>query len=331
MEEDAAKASGQEACATVAKNRMIRMLADLYAGKGINMEEVMGEYNVSKRSIQRDFKDIRDFLQEDDISGERTLVYDPVHMVYKAEPPLATFLSEKEVYIIIKMLMESRGLNDEELDTIINKLVASCLGREDEQIHFKNILNRERLAYVAPRHGKQLIDIVWELQEHIEKHSTLKIDYVRGGGDRVTRTVVPVGLVFSEFYFYMIAYLVESKEERLAKGHEAFWPIVYRVDRIERKEVIKSTGFHIPYEKLFSEGEFRKRVQFMYNGELRKLKFYCKNFSLEAVLDRLPTAKVLKQEKDRALLEAEVFGGKGIEMWLKSQGSNVELVSHVNN
>lgn len=312
---------------TVAKNRMIRMLADLYTGKGINMEQVMGEYKVSKRSIQRDFKEIREFLEEDDISGARTLTYDDNKALYVAEPPLMTYLSEKEVYIIIKMLMESRGLNNQELDQIIDKLVVSCLATDQEQVHFKNIINRERIAYVAPRHGKDLIDKVWEIQDHVEKHSVLEIDYTRVTGGPVTRRVVPVGIVFSELYFYMIAFLVETKEERLRKGHEEFWPIIYRVDRILDKRVVQEGGFRIPYEKTFSEGEFRKRVQFMYNGPLRRLKFYCPNYSLEAVLDRLPTAEIVSQDEERTLVKAEVYGGEGINMWLKSQGDRIEVVS----
>lgn len=311
---------------TIAKNRMIRMLSDLYCSRGIDMEQVMDEYKVSKRSIQRDIKDIREFLEEDDLSGARTLVYDEKRKLYVAEPPLSNYLSEKEVYIILKMLMESRGLNNQELDQIIDKLVISCLATDQERTHFMNIINRERIAYVAPRHGKDLIDKVWEIQAHVENHSVLEIDYTRVIGGPVTRRVVPVGIVFSELYFYMIAFLVESQEERQRKGHEEFFPIIYRIDRILEKRVVQERGFHIPYEKTFSEGEFRKRVQFMYNGPLRKLKFYCPNYSLEAVLDRLPTAEVIEQDDKRALVQAEVFGGEGINMWIKSQGDRIELV-----
>ena len=46
---------------------------------------------------------------------------------------------------------------------------------------------------------------------------------------------------------------------------------------------------------------------------------------IEAVLDRLPTAKVLSEEDGVYLVSAEVFG-KGIDMWLRSQGERVEVV-----
>ena len=69
----------------------------------------------------------------------------------------------------------------------------------------------------------------------------------------------------------------------------------------------------------------RKRIQFMYGGKLQKLRFQYTGPSLEAVLDRLPTARVVQDLPDGKLIEAEVFG-KGIDMWLRSQGDWVQLV-----
>ncbi len=57
----------------------------------------------------------------------------------------------------------------------------------------------------------------------------------------------------------------------------------------------------------------------MYGGKLRKVRFQYSGESVEAVLDRLPTARVLGEEEGVYLVEAEVFG-KGIDMWVRSQG-----------
>ena len=43
---------------------------------------------------------------------------------------------------------------------------------------------------------------------------------------------------------------------------------------------------------------------------------------MEAVLDRLPTAEILSERDGCYEIRAEVFG-KGIEMWLRSQGDRV--------
>ena len=57
----------------------------------------------------------------------------------------------------------------------------------------------------------------------------------------------------------------------------------------------------------------------MYGGKLQKVKFKYKGTSVEAVLDRLPTAKILGRKDGVYTISAEVFG-KGIDMWLRSKG-----------
>ena len=63
----------------------------------------------------------------------------------------------------------------------------------------------------------------------------------------------------------------------------------------------------------------------MYGGKLRKVKFEYNGYAVEAVLDRLPTAKILLEEDGKYVISAEVFGD-GIDMWLRSQGDNVRIV-----
>lgn len=79
------------------------------------------------------------------------------------------------------------------------------------------------------------------------------------------------------------------------------------------------------YTDRFQEGEMRKRIQFMYGGELQTIRFEYTGPSLESVLDRLPTAKVLQVTEKGWLIEAEVFG-TGIQMWIRSQGDYVKVL-----
>lgn len=57
------------------------------------------------------------------------------------------------------------------------------------------------------------------------------------------------------------------------------------------------------------------RITFRYSGE-----------SVEAVLDRLPTAEILQIKDGVYTIRAEAYGS-GIEMWLKTQGEYVTMVS----
>ena len=47
--------------------------------------------------------------------------------------------------------------------------------------------------------------------------------------------------------------------------------------------------------------------------------------SLEAMLDRLATAKVIKSDGNIYMITAESYGD-GIRMWLNSQGDNVKIL-----
>ena len=100
------------------------------------------------------------------------------------------------------------------------------------------------------------------------------------------------------------------------------------MDRIRRFH-ITDEHFQVPYLERFQEGEFRKRVQFMYGGKLQKIRFKYAGPSIEAVLDRLPTAEIEKRTEDGWIVRAEVFG-KGIDMWLRSQGDYITLLGGTN-
>ena len=70
-------------------------------------------------------------------------------------------------------------------------------------------------------------------------------------------------------------------------------PTIYRIDRIQNYKTLER-HFAQRYTDRFQEGEMRKRIQFMYGGELQTIRFEYTGPSLESVLDRLPTAKVLQ-------------------------------------
>ena len=63
----------------------------------------------------------------------------------------------------------------------------------------------------------------------------------------------------------------------------------------------------------------------MFPGDLVKILFDYTGKSTEAILDRLPTARIVSRKGNTCRIEAEVYG-KGIMMWLLSQGSSIELI-----
>jgi predicted DNA-binding transcriptional regulator YafY len=64
----------------------------------------------------------------------------------------------------------------------------------------------------------------------------------------------------------------------------------------------------------------------MWPGKLRTIRFEFTGPSVQAVLDKLPTAKVIERSGRKHLIEAEVYGD-GIKMWILSQGSWIKVIA----
>lgn len=311
----------------IAKDRLLAMYAQLAEGKPLYKAREAVKYNCSLRSIQRDIEDLRSFFADrSETTGVvQELIYDRKLNAYRFVPPLRNLLTNEETFAVLKVLLESRSLTKVELFPILEKLISCCVPPENRR-QVTDLIANEQYHYVEPRHKKAILEKMWNLSAAIRAHKEIKITYMRQSGDDVSRVLKPVGIMFSEFYFYLVGFI--DKENQLEKikfevENDPF-PTIYRIDRI-KEYTITDRHFNVPYQNRFEEGEFRKRVQFMYGGKLQKIKFWYKGPSVEAVLDRLPTAKIEQQNENGYLISAEVFG-KGIDMWLRSQGDMVEMV-----
>lgn len=311
----------------IAKDRLLAMYAQLAEGKPLYKAREAVKYNCSLRSIQRDIEDLRSFFADkSETTGVvQELIYDRKLNAYCLMPPLRNLLTNEETFAVLKVLLESRSLTKAELFPILEKLISCCVP-PDNRRQVTDLIANEKYHYVEPRHKKEILEKMWNLSAAIRAHKEIKITYMRQSGDDVSRVLKPVGIMFSEFYFYLVGFI--DKENQLEKikfevENDPF-PTIYRIDRI-KEYAVTDRHFNVPYQNRFEEGEFRKRVQFMYGGKLQKIKFWYKGPSVEAVLDRLPTAKILQHDGNVYLISAEVFG-KGINMWLRSQGDMVEVV-----
>lgn len=209
----------------------------------------------------------------------------------------------------------------DEMMPILDKLIDCCVPPESKKT-VKSLVSNEAHHYVEPHHGRPVLRGLWEIGQAIREHRVMEIEYERMKEPRrVRRRVQPVGLIFSEYYFYLTAFL-EDKEN--FDNPDDLYPTIYRIDRIREFRVLDER-FQVPYADRFQEGEFRKRVQFMYGGRLQQIVFRYTGPSLEAVLDRLPTAKVISEDDDGWTISAEVFGN-GIDMWLRSQGNFISKI-----
>lgn len=311
--------------------RVLSIYTKLINGSLINKQEEALINNCNERSIQRDIDDIRNYMEIQGIEEgfTNTVVYDRERKGYKLEQIYKLKFTNPEILAICKILLDSRAFTKEEMDGILGKLIETCVPTDNQKL-VKKLIANEEYHYIEPRHKSKFISKMWDIGEAIYNHQYIEIKYQGIQGSSVkTRKLKPLAIMFSEFYFYLAAFIDDDKVRENFNVLNDSFPTIYRIDRIQDYRIIEDK-FKAPYQNRFEEGEFRKRIQFMYGGKLRHIKFkYC-GYSVEAILDKLPTAKIMSETKnedgkDTYIIYADVFGD-GIDMWLRSQGDNIELI-----
>lgn len=296
------------------KNRILELFYRLMRGEMISVKKTAQEYGISTKSISRDITELKNFLSENrELVGNTELKYSAVQKAYYLE--LDYCLLSKELLLILKILLGTRALQKTELLDIAEKLKHFATRHDREMMD--RLIAKEMYHYEEVKHHcESVTNLVWKLTSCIYEQKEITVFYYKMDGSHVERRLQPAAILFSEYYFYLIAYSCESKE---------WTPRYFRVDRIT-KLVVHHTSFTMDYEKRFDEGELRKKIHFMFPGESRKIRFEFTGPSVQAILDKIPTAKVIRKEKGVSLIEAETFGS-GINMFLLSQGSWVKAVA----
>ena len=305
--------------------RVLGIYTKLMEGDIVNKAEEAKNYGVNERSIQRDIDDIRNFLECDAerVGYINNVEYDRAVKGYRLEQIYKLKFTNQEILAICKILLDSRAFTKNEMSELIEKLIAGCVPKENQRL-VKGMVDNELFHYVEPQHKTEFLDTLWKIAQAIRGCNVIEIGYTRLKDKKtVKRRVHPVGIMFSEYYFYLTAFIEDDEVREHFDVINDSSPTIYRIDRIKSVDILDER-FKIPYSSRFEEGEFRKRVQFMYGGKLRKVRFKYSGLSVEAVLDRLPTAKILSEEDGVYTISAEVFGD-GIDMWMRGQGENVEV------
>lgn len=305
--------------------RILSMYDKLSEGKVLYKSEEANFFQVNEKSIQRDIEDIREYLdaQFAQTGNKNRLVYDHKQHGYRLERSGRMMLSNEEVLAVAKILLDSRALTRAEMMDMLDRLVACCVPPENRKL-VNDLIANERYHYIELQHKKVFMDIMWDIGIAIHETRNIEITYERTDHKIVNRKVQPLAIMFSEFYFYLAANIENIDKEKAFQNADDKYPTIYRIDRIRKLKVLEE-HYRIPYKDRFEEGEYRKRIQFMQGGRLQRTEFWYQGVSVEAVLDRLPTARILKEEEGRYLISAETFGS-GIEMWIRSQGDRVEVV-----
>ena len=303
--------------------RILEIYNKLLNGYPITKKNIIQEYGVHPRTAKRDIEEINLYVERQN----NTIEYNRKKRSYCLEHN-PNILTNSEILAICKILLDSRAFSKEQIEKILDYLV-DCSFEEKELI--QQLILNEKFHYIETYHEYEYIQKMWEIGKAIQKNKYIQIDYqkLKSNNEIVKRKLKPIAILFSEYYFYLLA-LIEDKElEQTISNFEELSPTIYRIDRIAQLTVLNE-NFHISYgtresDARLNEGEFRKRVQFMRRGNLKKVTFVYKGKDIHGVLDRLPTAEIISEKNGKYTIKAEVFGD-GINMWFNMHRHDVDVI-----
>ena len=296
------------------QERLLEIFFRALRGEDLSVTELANEYEVSTKSITRNLNDLKAFLAEHrELVGNTELQYsyqDKCYRLYMEE-----FLSNKELFAVVEVLIGSRAFSKVELLALTDKLRRFTTPEDRSKLN--TLIRKELYHYTEVKHDCDSVQQrLWQIADSIVTRQEISVEYYRMDRSFVTYRVRPASLMFSDYYFYLIAFKADD---------ETMTPKYFRVDRI-RSIVEHRKNFTLDDCPDYDEGLLRQRSLLMFPGKLRKIQFEFCGPSVQAVLDKLPTARILERKDGRYLIEAEVYGD-GIRMWLLSQGSWVKVVA----
>lgn len=295
--------------------RLLEIFFRALRGEDISISKLAAEYGVSTKSITRNLNDLKAFLCDHrDLVGNTEFQYSYQDKCYRLF--MDDFLTNKELFALVEVMIGARAFSKMELLALTDKLKKFTTIEDRPKLN--ELVRKELYHYCEVKHDCESVqDILWQIMNCITEKKEISIEYYRTDRTWVTHRLRPVSVMFTDFYFYLIAFKTEDKMLK---------PTYFRVDRIKHITEHRKK-FNLSDAPDFDEGELRKKSLFMWPGKLRTVRFEFSGPSLQAVLDKLPTAKIIERMGNgRFLIEAETYGD-GIKMWLLSQGSWIKVVS----
>lgn len=296
------------------QERLLEIFFRGLRGEDLSVQRLADEYMVSTKSITRNLNDLKAFLADHrELVGNTELQYS--HQARSYRLYMDEFLTNKELFALVEVMIGARAFSKMELLTLTDKLKRFTTAEDRQKLN--DLIRKELYHYSEVKHDCESVqDNLWQLVNCIAEQREISIEYYRMDRAYVTHRLRPATVMFTDYYFYLIAFKADAAEPM---------PLYFRVDRIKHvtEHRKKFTAEEAPG---FDEGLLRQRSLFMWPGKLRTIRFEFTGPSVQAVLDKLPTAKIIERSNGKYLIEAETYGD-GIKMWLLGQGSWVKVVS----
>lgn len=204
------------------QDRVLELFFRGLRGEDISVKNLAAEYGVSTKSISRDINDLKAFLADHrELVGNTELHYSHNEKCYRLY--MDEFLTNKELFSLIEVLIGARAFSKMELLTLVEKI--KRFTTPDDRPKLNELIRKELYHYPEVKHDCESVQaILWQLINCITDKREISIEYYRSDRKWVTHRLRPASVMFNDFYFYLIAFSTEDDFDK---------PLYFRVDRIK--------------------------------------------------------------------------------------------------
>lgn len=209
------------------ENRKYERLLEIFfralKGEELSVQKLAADYNVSTKSISRSINDLKAFLSDKrSLTGNAELRYSSRSKCYRLHTD--EFLTNKELFALIEILIGARAFSKLELLALLDKLGAFTAAEDRPQINA--LIRKELYHYKEVKHDCESVgDLLWQLSKCITEKREITIKYTRMDRKVVTHRLLPVSVMFTDYYFYLIAFKTDGDFTK---------PTYFRIDRIKK-------------------------------------------------------------------------------------------------
>lgn len=281
--------------------------------QGLTMPQILErleelDISAERKSIYRDIEALRAF-------GIDVRVYHRSPMEYAVEDR-AFALSE--LLLLVDAVQSSRFLTQRKSDALVKsvKQLASVRQRGflDKRLHVEGRIKtqNESVFYNVDR-----------IQEALARRRKISFSYGKYDADMkkipqrkgASYVETPVQLVYSEGYYYLVAF--NEKHDGFAN---------YRVDRMDKIEVLEEPGQRNERIATFDAREFESKAFGMYGGEPVSVTLWVAEEAMGSVVDRFgEDVHAVRVDEHAARVHAVVMKSPVFFGWLAQFGGRIRI------
>lgn len=302
------------------QRRIVELFIRFLNKEQLSTEEITQMFQVGKRTAQRDLDVLKEVLYESFPNHSLLARVEGTNAYQLTQLPM---MEGKYIYVLLKVLLASRALNQEEVTEVTTRLLE--VAPESERQLIENSIANELTFNTYIQNQTNRAEKLFSLEKCIQTGTLLTFMYLDHEKEEHILpqpwTIRPVSVFFDNFYFFVVG--IEQHEQ------------TYRTFRVDWMDdfTIRAEKLLIDRKNRYEPGIKRQKTAFGYSGKPVKIQFEYYGY-VEYVQDQFPSCRVIKTI-DTAnkypftvhLLEIEVEYSVGVKMWLLAQSLILKVTS----